>query len=269
MSEALTMVCGRTEAPRRFYVWMAGVCLAIAVLGFVPTYFLPVANRSFTGEPIVHIHAAILYAWVILFFAQTLLVARGKILAHRSWGIWGIAIVTGMVFIITTLVCVRISQASLPGQPSGTAHAVRAWEWVSFSGIPLLLPMFVLAIVRVRQIEMHRRLMLLFTMSLMGAPIARWFFVFLAPPPDVHAPPPTPGVPQIDVPPVSASIPPALVGDILILAAIFYDWRTRGRPHPVYLIGGAYVLFFQLTVTPISESTAWQSFATILGHLAG
>ena len=269
MSDAVTMIRGRTEASRRFYVWMAGICLAIAVLGFMPTYFLPVAHRSFTGEPIVHIHAAILYSWVILFFAQTWLAARGKILAHRSWGMLGIAIVTGMAFIITTLVSVRISQASQPGQPPGTAHAVRAFEWVSFSGVPLLLPMFVLAIARIRQIEIHKRLMLLFTMSLMGAPIARWFFVFLAPPPDPHAPPLPPGVVPMDVPPASVSIAPALVGDILILVAIYYDWRTRGRPHPVYLIGGAYVLFFQLTVGPISESNAWQAFATALGHLAG
>jgi hypothetical protein len=269
MTDAVLIVRGTKAASGRFYVWMAGICLAIAVLGFMPTYFVPVAHRSFTGEPIVHVHAAILYSWMILFFAQTWLVARGKILAHRSWGMLGIAIVTGMVFIITTLVSVRVSQASQPGQLPATAHAVRAFEWVSFSGIPMLVPLFVLAIVWVRRIEAHKRLMLLFTMSMMEAPIARWFVVFLAPASDPHAPLPPAGVPQMDVPPVSVALAPALVGDILILVAMFYDWRMRGRPHPVYLIGGAYVLLFQMTVVPVSESPAWQSVAAALGKLAG
>ena len=33
-------------------------------------------------------------------------------------------------------------------------------------------------------------------------------------------------------------IVPALLADALLIAAIVYDWRTRGRPHRVYVIGG-------------------------------
>ncbi len=253
-----------SETTPRFYVWMAAICLVIAVMGFVPTFFLPIAQGSFVAEPIVYIHALILYSWVTLFFAQTWLASRGRIAAHRTWGMLGIAIVTAMTFIVTWIVSMRISQASQPGQPAGLAHAVRAFEWVSFSGLVLyLLPVFVLAIVYVRRTEIHKRLMLLFTMGLMGAPIARWFFILLAPPA-------VPGAPQSDAPPpVSVSIMPELTGDLLIVAAMMYDWRVRGRPHPVYVVGLAYFVVLQVTVTPVAESSAWQSVATAIGHLAG
>ncbi len=261
------------EAPAspRFYVWMAGTALAIALIGFIPTYFLPLIQGKFEAEPVVHIHALILYSWVVLFCAQTWLVERGKILAHRTWGMLGIAIVTGMVFIVFTIVSLRISQASQPGQPPGAAHAVRAFEWVSISGLVLyLIPIFVLGIVFIRRPSIHKRLMLLFTLGLLGAPIARWFFVLLAPPTDPHAPLPAPGVPDFsDVPPASVSILPGLTGDLLVVVAMIVDWRTRGRPHPVYVVGFFYFLVLQLSVTPVSESPAWQAVATAIGHLAG
>jgi hypothetical protein len=249
---------------RHFHVWMAGTCLIIAILGFMPTFFVPVAQGAFTAEPIVYIHAVILYAWVTLYFTQTWLVARGRVVAHRSWGMLGIALVTSMVFIVTWIISMRVSQASQPGQPPGMAHAVRAFEWVSFSGLMLyLLPVFILAIVMVKRPEIHKRLMLLFTTGLMGAPIARWFFVLLAPSP-------VPGAPPSDMPPPpSVSIAPGLVGDLLVVAAMIHDWRTRGRPHPVYVIGFVYFLFLQLSVTPFAYSSAWQSVAAAIGHLAG
>jgi hypothetical protein len=262
MSQAALAAATRSGASRNFYVWMAGACLVIALLGFMPTYFFPMAHGTFKAEPVVHIHGMILYSWVLLFFAQTWLVARGKVLAHRSWGMLGIAIVTGIVFIVTTLVSLRISQASQPGQPPGLAHAVRAFEWVSFSGIIFVVPIFVLGIVKVRQAETHKRLMLLFTISLLGAPIARWFITFLAPPPG-------PDQTSLGLPPPSVTIAPGLVGDLMILVAMVYDWRTRGRPHWVYLVGLPYLLVLQTTVTPIAESPAWQAVAAAIGHLAG
>ena len=268
MSEVALGARSRSDVSSQFYVWMAGTCLAVAVLGFMPTYFMPIAQRKLSVEPVVHIHAVVLYAWVLLFFAQTWLVSRGRVLAHRSWGMLGIAIVTAMAFIITTVVSLRIHQASLPGQPPGLAHDVRAFEWVSFGGILFFVPVFVLGILTIRRKETHKRLMLLMTIGLLGAPIARWFMVFLAPPRGT-LPAPIPGLPQVEVPPVFAAIPPGLTGDLLLVIAMVFDWRTRGRPHTVYVAGGAYLLLLQLTSVPVANSAAWQSVAAAIGQLAG
>ena len=68
--------------------------------------------------------------------------------------------------------------------------------------------------------------MLLASISILDAPIARWFLTFFAPP-AASGPPP-----------VAVDIPPVLVACILLIVAIVFDWRTRGRPHQVYLLGG-------------------------------
>jgi hypothetical protein len=259
----------RTDEPRRFYMWMSASCLAIAVLGFMPTYFVPMARGTLVDEPIVHIHGIILFAWVTFFFTQSWLVAQGKVLSHRNWGLLGISIFTAMVFIVTAVVSLRIAQAQLPGQPAGAAHAVRAFSWVSIGGLVFIVPVFILAMVKLRDTETHKRLMLLLTISLLGAPIARWFLTFLAPAPDASAPPPPAGLPVVNIIPIFVTIAPALVGDILWLIAMVYDYRTRGRVHPVYTIGGAIMVLIQVTAVPVSESAIWQNVAYAIGHLAG
>ncbi len=59
------------------------------------------------------------------------------------------------------------------------------------------------------------------------------------------------------------------MADLLLVVAIVYDWRTRGKPHPVYLIGGAAVLAFQLTAPIIGGSEAWRGVAVWIGALGG
>jgi hypothetical protein len=49
---------------------------------------------------------------------------------------------------------------------------------------------FTFAIVHLKQPELHKRLMLLATISLLDAPIACRFQTFLAPPPPLEGPPP-------------------------------------------------------------------------------
>ncbi|MDB5496780.1 MAG: hypothetical protein JWP28_811 [Phenylobacterium sp.] len=268
MAEAVLGTRAGVGSSRRFYVWMASACLAIAVVGFMPTYFLPIAQGRFKAEPIVHIHGLVLFSWVAFFFTQTWLVATGRTLAHRSWGMLGIAIVTAMTFIITAVVSMRVAQASLPGQPPGTAHDVKAFAWVTMSALLFFVPVFILAIVKLKDSETHKRLILLMTISMLGAPIARWFSL-LAPAPDPNAPPWPAGLPHVGAPPLMVAVTAGLLGDILLVAAMIYDWRTRGRPHPVYLIGGAIMLLLQVTIVPVAHSAAWQWAAAAIGHLAG
>ena len=269
MTEAILNAGAKADASRRFYVLMAATCLAVALIGFMPTYFLPLAQGRFKGEPIVHVHGFILFSWVTFFLVQTLLVARGSTLAHRTWGMLGVAIATAMTFIVTAIVSLRITQAALPGQPAGLAHQVRAFEWVSIGGLLFFVPVFVLAIANIKRPEVHKRLMLLGTISLLGAPIARWFMVFLAPPPNPNAPPWPANLPHLMLPPASAAVPPMLVGDLLWVVAMVFDWRTRGRVHPVYLIGGGIMLLLHLTTAPVAESPLWQAAAAAIGRLAG
>jgi hypothetical protein len=268
MADAVMGGARAAEAGRsKFYVWMAWTCLAVAVLGFMPTYFMPLAQGRFDAPPLVHIHGLVLFSWVVFFVTQASLAAQGKIVAHRTWGVLGVSIVTAMTFVVTWVVTMRIHQAMAPGVPADILRGTETFAWVTMGGLAFIVPTFILAIVNVKRPEVHKRLILLMTVSMLAAPIARWFLTFLAPPPDPNAAPLPPGV--TEAPPIMVAIPPALVGDIVLLIAMSYDWKTRGRPHPVYLIGGGILLLQQVTVTQVGQSAAWHAVATFIGKLAG
>jgi hypothetical protein len=45
---------------------------------------------------------------------------------------------------------------------------------------------------------------------------------------------------------------------------MIFDWRTRGRPHRVYVIGGAIYVAMKLLSLPVSMSAPWQAFGSWL-----
>jgi hypothetical protein len=270
MTDAALGGAAAKVSTRYFYAWMALTCLVIAVLGFMPTYFITMAQGKFAAPPVIHIHGILFFGWCVFFCVQTWLVANGNTLAHRSWGMFGIALMTAMGCAVIAVVSMRLAQAGSPGIPTDFTRSVRAFEWVTVSGLLFFEGCFILAIVNLKKSETHKRLLLLGTISMLAAPIARWFLTFLAPPPDPNAPVillPN-GLPAPPVPPVEISIMPAMVANILWIVAMVYDWRTRGKVHPVYLIGGAIMLVLQLTVVPVAHSGAWQGVASWLGTLA-
>jgi hypothetical protein len=59
------------------------------------------------------------------------------------------------------------------------------------------------------------------------------------------------------------------VADLLLVVAIVHDWRTRGRPHPVYVFGGVALLAVQLTTPLIGDTDAWRGIAAWIGAWGG
>ena len=234
-----------TPSQKYFYFYMALSCAAVAFLGFAPTYWLPMASGTFKANPIVHIHGMVFFSWVLFFSFQTWLAASGRIARHRAIGMAGISLATAMtIFGILAAINTMKTAASLGLNDEGIAFAI-----VPLSDIFFFAVVFALAIGAVRRPEAHKRLMLLATISLLDAAVARWFLTFLAPPG-----PPGP-------PPVIVTLPPALVAYLLLAVAIIFDWRTRGRPHPVYVFGGAALVALKVLNLPLSATPFWHSLA--------
>src|SRR5882757_3710293 len=228
-----------------FYFYMALACMAVAFLGFAPTYFVPLASRSFSASPVVHFHGLLFFAWTIFFAFQTWLAASGKITRHRTIGMIGVSMATAMTIFGFLVAVNAMKRSAAIGQTNeGIAFAI-----VPLSGILFFAVVFILAIANVRRPEIHKRLMLLAGISLLDAAVARWFLTFLAPPG------------PLGPPPVPVTIAPALVAYLLLVVAIVHDWRTRGRPHPAYLYGGAALIAVKLLNWPISLTPAWHTFA--------
>jgi hypothetical protein len=69
--------------------------------------------------------------------------------------------------------------------------------------------------------------------------------------------------------PVWIDVPACYLSYLLIVPALIYDWRTRGRIHPVYMIAVPILVLIPLAVMPISDSAAWHGFAKGFAALAG
>jgi hypothetical protein len=234
-----------TPQARYFYFHMALACTAVAFLGFAPTYWLPLASRSFSATPVVHFHGMLFFAWTLYFAFQTWLAASGRTARHRSLGLIGVSLATAMT-IFGFLVSVNVMKRSAA---LGQTDAGIAFSIVPLSGILFFAVVFTLAIIATRRPETHKRLMLLAGISLLDAAVARWFLTFLAPPG------------PLGPPPVEVTIAPAFVAYLLLVAAIIFDWRRLGRPHPVYIYGGAALIAVKLLNWPISTTAAWHWFA--------
>src|SRR6478736_4601771 len=242
--ETPTQIAARAST-QYFYFYMALSCAAVAFLGFAPTYLLPMAARTFKSNPIVHIHGLVFFAWTLFFCFQSWLAASGRIANHRSVGMIGISFATAMTIFGVLVTINSMKTAAASGfKEEGIAFAI-----VPLSGILFFAVALALAIAAVRRPERHKRLMLLAGICLLDAAVGRWFLVFLAPP-GAAGPPP-----------VGVTIVAALVAYLLLVPAIVFDWRTRGRPHPVYLFGGAALIAVKLLNLPISASAWWHSFA--------
>src|SRR3989440_5241680 len=188
MTTLIGEVRARTVASshaRYFYFYMALSCMAVAFLGFAPTYWLPMATRSLPSIPVIHFHGLLFFAWTLYFAFQSWLAASGKIARHRSIGMVGISLATAMT-IFGFLVAVEAMKrsAALGQTDAGIAFAI-----VPLSGILFFAVVFTLAIIATRRPETHKRLMLLAGISLLDAAVARWFLTFLAPPGPLGPPP--------------------------------------------------------------------------------
>jgi len=241
-----------------FYVWMAGICAVIAFGAFAPTYWLQLPAGTFVGPPLLHLHAALFSAWTLLLLSQTWLAANGRLEHHKAWGLAGISLASLMVVVGLTVAILRVR--------AGIAQygdAVLSFFILPFSGIVMFAGFFGAAIANLNRPEVHKRLVLLATISLLEAAMARVFFVL--------ATGGGPGMrPGLGPPPsVTIAIVPSLLLLGLVIAGMVRDWRVRGRPHPVWMIGGAIYVAVILLRVPFSATPLWLHFTSALTHIGG
>lgn len=255
---ATTISTNRSYHPR-FYVWLALACAAVAFAAFAPTYWLQLPTRTFVGSPLLHLHGALFFAWTLLLVGQTWRASNGRLDAHRAWGLAGIALASAMMF---TGLAATIGTLNT-GLAAGYGDRSRAFAIIPVTAIALFAGFFTAAIANIARPEVHKRLMILATLSLLQAAMGRIAFVLVT----GGGPGLRPGLGE--PPPLAIGLLPSLVPELLIVAGIVYDWRTRGRPHPAWLIG-ATVITAVVVLRGIAATTpAWLATAQFLATFGG
>ncbi|MFL5542577.1 MAG: hypothetical protein ACJ8J0_26560 [Longimicrobiaceae bacterium] len=219
-----------------FYSGMAFAVAALVVVGFSPTFFL----RSYFGgpelTPLRIAHGSAFTAWVALFVVQTLLVATRRTPVHRRLGVAGAVLAVAMVGLGVALAisAARAGRAP-PGQEPRAFLAIPLFDLATFA------PLVAAAIWFRGRPETHKRLMLLATLSILGAAAGR-------------------------LPPAAVYGPLFFFGvvDVLVLAGPVYDLATRRRVHPAYVWGGLLIILSQPLRLVLSGTAAWLAFAGML-----
>jgi hypothetical protein len=217
---------------------MAVAAVATVFAGFAKTYYLKSYFGSPALGPLLHVHGVVFTSWLALFFTQTVLVAAYRIDVHRRLGIAGgvLAALVAAVGVVTAVV--RAKQGAAP--PGGPPPLV-------FLAIPLTDILLFTSLVGAglyfrRRGDTHKRLMLLATIAILPAAIARLPFELLK------------------------AGPPAFFGltDLFVAACIVYDLAARGRVHPATAWGGLVVVASQPLRLMVASTSAWLAVANWL-----
>jgi hypothetical protein len=247
-------MAGERTEHKLFYVAMAVLLLATSVGGFMASYLRPVAAGNFVGPTVVHLHAAVAFAWMLLFVVQTALAAAGRMTNHQSFGMFGIALATAMVFSGLMIATKNMSVGIAGGHEEGARM---------FAVFPVTITLlfggfFAAAIANINRPDVHKRLMLVAAIMTMppaaGRVLGRFALEGDLPRQIVGATPAT----------LTGATIASLAADVFLLLAIAYDWRTRGRPHPAYLVSLVVVLAVQGLRLPLAETEAWRAVTNVL-----
>lgn len=240
----------------RFFVWAASFCLILVAISFAPSYWLQVPAGTVIGEPGLHLHALLFACWPILFILQAWLGATGRIRHHRAWGLAGIALATAMVYSGINGTWREMLHSYNEGFDIAIDFAFGPFLWIMlFAGF------FAAAIANTSQRETHKRFMLLSMLALMPPTVGHVMFSLVV----GDRPGIRPGL--ADPAEIEALAAFALMSDLLLIAPIVYDWRTRGRPHRVYIIGGAVMVLAHIAVVRLSSTGVWRAFAAAMGGI--
>jgi hypothetical protein len=228
----------RALHPDRLFFGGMSLLIALTVLaGFGPSYFFRSAveaPRALSG--LMHAHGAAFTAWIVLLLAQNALVLANRRDLHRLLGFAGVGLAVVMVVLGTQLAIDEAAKGMLGGfgKPNPIA--------VPFLAVPLattvvVFPLLFGAAVYFRKhTATHKRLVLLATLDLMTAAVAR-----------------LPGV----------TTPLGFFGitDLFWVAMLVYDFKTLGRAHAATLWGGAILIGSQVGRVLLMDTSAWLSFA--------
>ncbi len=198
---------------------MAFAFLAIAIIGFSTTYFMPLSRGTFNAPAVIHVHGVMLFGWLLLFIAQSSLIHNRSFVTHRQLGYFGAALCAGIV-ISGVLVGLHATRRDLA---AGIGEDFVLGQFVNILIEMLLFGALVAAaIVMRRDGESHKRLLLLATISALAPAWLRFRHL----------------LPAVPHPFVTFS----LLADSLLLVAIARDYFATHRIHRVYLwAGGAMV----------------------------
>jgi hypothetical protein len=216
-----------------FFSTMALLILATVFVGFARTYYLAGVFQAHLPSLIIHLHGAAFSCWILLLVTQVSLVSAGRVDIHRRLGIAGFLLACLMVILGVLAATDSLGRGAGPGGDPKFFYIIPLTDMLIFATL-------IYFAFRARSNPpAHKRLILIATITLMTAAIARW---------------------PLSV--VHRNAPAAtLLSYVLLLILVAYDlWSTR-KLQRATLWAGAFLIFMQQIRIPVGKTAAWHAFA--------
>ncbi len=215
--------------------------LLVVVVGFARTYFL----RLWLGLPplamFIHVHAAIMLAWIIVLVAQVLLVARKRLAWHRRLG-WTALGLAALVLVMGTSATWRAAVREVTGHTEDAPIQLTVLG-LEMTQMALFAAFASLGFIWRRRPAYHKRMMIMATAAMLPNPIVRIL-----------------GALHIG----SINNTTVLIIDALILAVVVTDAARHRHLHPAFGWGAATAIGGIQAALVFAPSAAWHAFATRL-----
>jgi hypothetical protein len=230
---------------RRFYTAAAIIAALLVLVGFARSYYL----KSIFGAPVwapvmtplVHLHGALMTSWIVLFVVQTALIATRRTRIHRRLGVFGGLLAATMIIVGPTL---AIHQAKI-GRPAAFPGGPLRFLVIPLGDMVVFAVLVAIGLYFRNRPQIHRRLMLLATLSFLAAAIARIPIGF-----------------------IETGGPLVFYGllDLLILAIVVYDTVKNRRLHPAFSLGALFIIASHPLRIMLAGTNAWLHVATWLAR---
>jgi uncharacterized membrane protein YozB (DUF420 family) len=226
------------RAPRTagdvFFLACAVTLAVVVFIGFARSFYLAPLFPSHPrpAEPLFLAHGISFTAWVLLLVGQAWLVRSRRLNVHRQLGIAGAVLAVVMVWLGLWGALVG---AARPGGFIGIPVPPLQFLIVPVTDMLLFSMAVGLALWWRHRPDIHKRLMVLATIGISTAAFARW--------PVIGA--------------QGGVLGGFIMTDLLVLAVMIYDWRTRSRIHRATLIAGAVLIISQPLRLVLSSTQPW------------
>ena len=222
-----------------FFSTMAVLLLVTVFVGFGPTYYFAGVFRAPLPSLIVHLHGAAFSCWILLLVTQTSLVSAGRIDIHRRLGIAGFLLACLMVILgVLAATDSLVRNAGPAGRDPRFFYIIPLTDMLNFATLTFF------AYRNRSNPAAHKRLILVATIALMIAAIARW--------PYVHR----------------NAMMAALLSYLFLVMLAAYDLWSLRKIHRSTLWAGSFLIFVQQIRIPIGRTAAWHAFAAWVQTIA-
>lgn len=228
-------------AERRFYTFAAIAAALIVFAGFAHSFYL----RTVVGappwappmSPLLHVHGLVMSSWFLLFLIQARLIATRRTPLHRRLGVFGGVLAATMLVLGTVVAITQAKLGRSPGPPPLRFLVVPLGDMLVF-GVLVGAGLYFR-----NRVQIHRRLMLLATLAILGAAISRIPIGF-----------------------IETGGPLVFFGliDLFVLACVAYDTVKYRRLHPAFAFGALFIIASHPLRLMLAGTEIWMRFATWL-----